>query len=53
MAIDQATDYLLKLAIIKDQRPEILTLTKERLAQFPTEQSLSPSYFKPVYSVNP
>ena len=53
MAIDQATDYLLKLAIIKDQGPEILTLTKERLAQFPTEQSLSPSYFKPVYSVNP
>ena len=53
MAIDQATDYLLKLAIIKNQGPEILTLTKERLAQFPTEQSLSPSYFKPVYSVNP
>ena len=53
MAIDQATDYLLKQAIIKNQGPEILTLTKERLAQFPTEQSLSPSYFKPVYSVNP
>ncbi|MFT7681577.1 MAG: protein TorT [Moritella dasanensis] len=53
MAIDQATDYLLKQKIIKDQAPEILTLTKELLAQFPTAQSLSPSYFKPVYSVNP
>ncbi|WP_232784131.1 TMAO reductase system periplasmic protein TorT [Moritella sp. Urea-trap-13] len=53
MAIDQATDYLLKRKITKDQAPEILTLTKELLAQFPTEQSLSPSYFKPVYSVNP
>jgi len=53
MAIDQATDYLLQQAIIKDQGPEILTLTKEGLTQFPTEQSLSPSYFKPVYLVNP
>jgi len=53
MAIDQATDYLLKQSIVEDQGPEILTLTKEGLTQFPTEQSLSPSYFKPVYLVNP
>ena len=53
MAIDQAADYLLKQTIVKDQGPEILTVTKALLAQFPIEQSLSPSYFKPVYSVNP
>ena len=53
MAIDQATDYLLKNEYSKNQGPAILTVTKELLAQFPTEQSLSPSNFKPVYLVNP
>ncbi len=53
MAIDQATDYLLKKEYREGQGPEILTVTKELLAQFPTKQSLSPSYFKPVYLVNP
>ncbi|QUM77064.1 TMAO reductase system periplasmic protein TorT [Moritella sp. 24] len=53
MAIDQAVDYLLTKTYISNQGPEILTVTKDLLAQFPTAQSLSPSNFKPIYSVNP
>jgi len=53
MAIDQATDYLLQKKYRENQGPEILTVTKELLAKFPTKQSLSPSNFKPVYLVNP
>ncbi|KGJ91088.1 TMAO reductase system periplasmic protein TorT [Thalassotalea sp. ND16A] len=53
MAIDQAVDYLLNKKISPDQAPKILSLTRETLEQFPTALSLSPSYFKPVYSIKP
>ncbi|WP_198435781.1 TMAO reductase system periplasmic protein TorT [Moritella sp. F3] len=53
MAIDQAVDYLLNKSYIAHQEPEILTVTKDLLPQFPREKSLSPSDFKPIYSVTP
>ncbi|MGB2740146.1 MAG: TMAO reductase system periplasmic protein TorT [Cognaticolwellia sp.] len=52
MAINQAVDYLTTGNIETEQAPEIITIDQENIKKNTAELSLSPSHFKPIYSVN-
>ena len=51
MAIDQVVDFLDGNDFELQQGPQIITLDRAKLGNIDIEQSLSPSYFKPQYSV--
>lgn len=52
MAINQAIDYLQTGKVKTEQSPEIITIDQVTINKMNAELSLSPSNFKPVYSVN-
>lgn len=52
MAINQAVDYLKTGNIETQQAPKIITIEQETLNKLNEELSLSPSNFKPIYSIN-
>jgi protein TorT len=51
MAINQAVDYLQTGKVKTLQAPEIITIDQVTINKLKTELSLSPSNFKPIYSV--
>jgi protein TorT len=51
MAINQAVDYLQTGNVKTEQAPEIITIDQANISKLKAEFSLSPSYFKPIYSV--
>ncbi len=51
MAINQAVDYLQTGNVKTKQAPEIITIDQASISKIKAELSLSPSYFKPIYSV--
>lgn len=53
MAINQAVDYLQTGKVKASQTPEIISLDQANINELNTKLSLSPSYFKPIYSVIP
>jgi protein TorT len=52
MAIDQAVDYLQTGNIETQQAPRIITIDQSNINKISEELSLSPSYFKPLYSID-
>jgi len=52
MAINQAVDYLQTGKIKTQQAPKIITIDQGNMKKVNAELSLSPSNFKPIYSVN-
>lgn len=51
MAINQAVDYLQTGKVKTLQAPEIIMIDQATINKLKTELSLSPSNFKPIYSV--
>jgi len=51
MAINQAVDYLTTRNIKTQQAPKIITIDQVNIKKISVELSLSPSNFKPIYSV--
>lgn len=51
MAINQAVDYLQTGKVKTLQAPKIITIDQDTMHKLKTELSLSPSNFKPIYSV--
>jgi len=52
MAINQAVDYLKTGNVETQQAPKIITIEQETMNKLNEELSLSPSNFKPIYSIN-
>jgi len=52
MAINQAVDYLKTGKTKVEQSPQIITIDQRNIKKINAKFSLSPSNFKPVYSVN-
>lgn len=52
MAVNQAVEYLQIGKVKTEQPPEIITIDQVTINEINAELSLSPSNFKPVYSVN-
>ncbi len=52
MAINQAVDYLQTGNIDTEQAPKIITIDQANIKMINAKLSLSPSNFKPIYSVN-
>ncbi len=51
MAINQAVNYLQTGKVKTEQAPEIITIEQANISKLNAELSLSPSDFKPIYSV--
>lgn len=53
MAINQAVDYLITGDIKTEQGPKIITIDQINIKKVAADLSLSPSNFKPIYSIKP
>ncbi len=53
MAINQAVDYLTTGDIKTEQGPKIIAIDQINIKKMSAELSLSPSNFKPIYSIKP